>query len=383
MKKSIKRFCFLFFAIVIWGYFYTVISYAESITLSQIASEFNNCSTVKQYEAMGVEWKANASDNKLTITMPAADGSLNFEYVLEENILSAEFSEANSLAGVLVTNVLVDSIGKLHGYSDGDLLPTLSSDEIVKYTVKNEGFEIKKLSSGSSKVMIDINKKIPLMNFSNVYLEVSDLQDLKNYIAGDGVAEKSKGNVWFNKNGYNGKNTVLVAEKGKLTNNAYQSILSIVEVMFDSKKAVNYFEKNYASIAENKEFEGIKIEINPTKTEFEESVIPEESGREFIRLTIDKNVVTKAMNGNLENTENNQNKVPSNNTINNNNTNNVDKQPTNNISNKNNQIATNQNTSITELPKAGNGSKMIVFMIIIICIIGAIIFIIKWKNIDI
>lgn len=274
--------------------------YAATPTLEQIANAFNNCSTVKEYATYGTVWNATSNGNKLTISVTADNTTKNLEYTLENSILSANLSGNFTFAILAANNVLIDSIGQLHGYSDGELFSTLNSDKISSYTIENEGFEI-----DNFQIKIDISKKIPLIDFSNVYIEVSDLQDLKDYITGDGSAEKNKGNIWFNKSGYDGENTLIIAEQNSLTDNTYKSILSIIEVMFDSSKASDYFKTNYSGISDgNKEFAGFKIEINPIKTEFEELLLPSDSGCEFARITIDKDLVNSAIDGKINNTEN-------------------------------------------------------------------------------
>ena len=140
--------------------------------------------------------------------------------------ITTNFSENNAPTASIVTVVLTDCIGQLHGYSDGDLFSTLNSDKINSYTVENEGFEIKETTDKNYQMKIDISKKIPLIDAANIYIEVSDLQDVKKYISGDGFTEKNKGNVWFNKNGYGEEHILRIAEKGGLTDNTYKSILS-------------------------------------------------------------------------------------------------------------------------------------------------------------
>ena len=67
--------------------------------------------------------------------------------------------------------------------------------------------------------------------------------------------------------------------------------------MFDSKDAASYFQKIYPEIVNGtKEFKGIKIEVNPTKTEFEESIIPDSSGYKLMRISINKDEYLTAMN---------------------------------------------------------------------------------------
>ena len=53
------------------------------------------------------------------------------------------------------------------------------------YTLEKEGYEVENISETKFKIKVDITKKIPLVDFSNTYIEVSDLQDLKKYISGE------------------------------------------------------------------------------------------------------------------------------------------------------------------------------------------------------
>ena len=273
------------------------ISYAETITLSQIVTKFNNCSTVQEYKENGTIFTASNTDNELSVTMTTDmdESETKLEYTLDGTILSGEFSGINVLTGGIVTIILADCIGQLHGYSDGELMDTLNSDEVQNYTVENEGFEIKQLSEESIQVKMDINKKIPLIDISeeDTYIQASDLDYLKEFIIGDGSAQQSKGNIIFHKDGYDDEAVIFVGEKGELTENAYKSILSILEVMFEGEEAANYFEENYSNISVgNEEFDGFIIEVNPEKSDMEKVVLGEDDTYQFIRISIDKNMVS-------------------------------------------------------------------------------------------
>ena len=231
----------------------------------------------------------------MIITSKVYDEDKEFEYKLDGNVLSITLNK-DDFIGSMVTTHLVDSIGQLHGYKDGKLILTLNSEEIMNYTIEKEGYEIKQLDDGMVSIKVDLSKKIPLIDISKIYIKVTDLQNSKKYISGDGCAEKAKGNIWFNKCGYNGENTLLVAEENNLTENTYKSILSIIEVMFDSSKASDYFMTNYSGISiGNKEFKGFKIEVNPIKTKWEEKLLPSDSGYKFVRISIDKDLVNSAI----------------------------------------------------------------------------------------
>ena len=268
---------------------------ATSINLEKVVEKFNNSSIVEDYKNAGEDINATKDEDSLNITVNVNNETKNVEFLYQENVLSIEIDEDDDDAFLkaYITLNLVDIIGQLHGYPEAELLKTINSSEADNYTLEKEGYEKEKISETKSKIKVDITKKIPLADFSNTYIEVSDIQYLRDFISGDGSAEDSKGNVWFNKSGYNGKYTLLVAEKDNLTENAYKSILSILEVMVDNDNITQYFKKNYSSILSgDKDFDGFKIKINPEdKTEFEEFAIPSDKGYKFVRIVIDKSLV--------------------------------------------------------------------------------------------
>lgn len=274
--------------------------YAKSITLEQIVEKFNKSSIVDNYKNAGGSISATNDDDSINITVNTSEKTENIEFLLEGNVMSIEIDqeESSSFVKAYVAINVIDVIGQLHGYQEGELAQTVNSDKSKNYTLENEGFEIEKLSETKNKIKVDITKKIPLVDLSNTYIEVSDLQNLKNYISGDGFAEDSKGNIWFNKSGYDGEYTLLVAEKENLTENTYKSVLSILEVMFDNDKVIQYFKNNYPNISTgDKEFNGFSIKVNPKeKTQKEESLIPFDSGYEFVRIVIDKSLAISSTN---------------------------------------------------------------------------------------
>ena len=306
MKKKIL--CSLLIIICVFVNLYTIVSYAASVTLSEISDSFNNSSSVQEYASYGTVMKATSEENKLIISVEYSGQTDTCEYTLDGSILTTKFSQENALSAGIATMILIDAIGQLHGYKDGDLFDTLNSAEVVNYTVENEGFEIKESSDGSIDVKIDIDKKFTLVNVENAYIEVSDLEDIKEYISGDGFAQKSKGNIIMHKSGYDTEATVFVGEEGELTENAYKSVLSILQVMFNSEEVVDYFKENYGSITtENKEFRGFKIEINPEKSNTEEVVLGTDDTYKFIRITIDKELARAVATGNVKEEEQQEN----------------------------------------------------------------------------
>lgn len=276
------------------------VNYAESITLPQIVDTFNNCSTVKDLIHSGLILVATDMGDGINISIDAEGKNYNLEYKLNGNILSTTIiNDEAAMVKEAANGFLIDCIGQLHGYSELQIASTLNSHEVMGYTVENEGLEIKEKSDGSVQIKIDITKKFPLLDLSNIYIEVKDLEDLKNFISGSGTAQKNKGDITFYKDL---NNTILVIEDNGLTQNSYKSLLSILEVMFDSDKVVNYFKENYSDLSVgNKEFNGFKIEVNPSKSEWEEKLMPLDNGYEFVRITVNKDLVNNIINQNKTN----------------------------------------------------------------------------------
>lgn len=265
-----------------------------NITLDQITEAFNKSSIVEMYKNSGGSIKAKNNNNKINVDISISGNTEEVELVVKKNILSIEIDKEDddAFTKMYIVASIIDVIGQLNGYKEGELAQTINSEKTSNYTLEKEGYEMENISDTKVRIKIDISKKIPLADFSNDYIEISDLEDFKKYIYGDGFAETSKGNIRFNKSGYDGENTILISEKGGLTENTYKSILSILEVMFNNDEVVEYFKENYPNIySGDKTFNGFVIKINPIKSELEESWIPSNSGYEFVRINVDKSTV--------------------------------------------------------------------------------------------
>lgn len=83
------------------------------------------------------------------------------------------------------------------------------------------------------------------------------------------------------------KPIISLSESNALTDATYNTILSLLEIIFEEEKYINYFKENYNSITiGNKTFYGFVIETNPPKTESENSYFKIDDP--YIRITINK-----------------------------------------------------------------------------------------------
>ncbi len=276
---------------------------SPEITLDMIAEKVNSCESALQSKELGTTINANAEAEKIIITAESEKfDTIEVIFTLDGNILSADISIAEAFYAI----ILADSVGQLHGYSDGETFSTLNSDEFSNYTLEKEGIEMTDIDEEISTLKIDITKKIPLVDLSEEFVEVSDIQDKKDFLTDGGTIQWGKGNVMFfcrdeQEDPWDDSTlfTVLsVAETEELTSCSYKSVLSVLEVMFDNKEVADYFKSQYSGFSEgNKEFDGFKVEINPVADDWEEMTFGNKYA-EFVRITIDKDRVTSAMNNN-------------------------------------------------------------------------------------
>jgi hypothetical protein len=250
----------------------------KMVTLQQVADKVKNCKTIKSYIDSGMNVVVEVKGNILNLKV----GETNYEYTLENSILSAQISK-DDLNGAIILMSIIDSVGQLHGYEDGALFSTLNSDAVKNYKLK-DGFEMIE-SENSITCKIDINKKIVLADFSNVYIQVSDLQDGIEFLKDGGSYQTSKGNLIFYKSGYDNEVIITIGEKTKLSDNAYKSLLSSIEIIFDKAEADN-FARQYTSLI-NKTFGKYNLEIEPILSSMEKVVFGN-TDCEIVRLTIDK-----------------------------------------------------------------------------------------------
>ena len=285
------------------------------VSLQQVVDSFNNCETVNSYKGYDYNYNAEAKVDKLIVTIKAPEVDAKVEYDYGNGILHGVFSSDDALNGLITTTILVDAVGQVHGYKDGELFLTLNSDQILGYTVDNEGFEIKEKENGEYDVKIDINKKIPLADFSETFIEVADIDEfVVDLVHSDepGSFYASKGPLVYQIQKYDNI-VIYLAERDGLTQRAYNSMLSFVNVIFDSEKAVDYFKSNYSNLAEgNKTFDGFDISLNVIEEDMPEF------GDEYsvLKLVIDKQSAEDKI-ANYSETQKTSNEVSSNNEQNN------------------------------------------------------------------
>ena len=224
---------------------------SNSDKLKEIVENINNSETVKDYKEYGYEIKASNTDDTLTVTTKMESESSKVEFKLNGDILSNEkLSTDDLMAALLVLN----GVGQTYGYEDGVLSQNINAftDEFKNYTLAKEGLELV-INDDNASLKIDITKKIPLIDMNNVYLKADDL---------DMISELVKDKETGNQNGKTGniaydivigkdESTIQIGQDEKLSDSAYKSILTALEVMYGEDTA-KHFEELYPNFVDGK-----------------------------------------------------------------------------------------------------------------------------------
>lgn len=135
----------------------------KEITLDKIVKSFKNSEMVLKDKENGIDLEATLEDNCIRLRYKQSGSYLDeLLYKLEGNILVTTFSSKGYIYKAPLNAALVNAIGLLHGYSEGELIYTaMSTEEIAsRYTLEKDGYEITTKSNGEIKIKIDITKKM-------------------------------------------------------------------------------------------------------------------------------------------------------------------------------------------------------------------------------
>ena len=262
----------------------------NNITLPEIADRFNSTEIINEYNNMGIN--INATTNNTTLLIQSNDEIL-MTFELNDTILSGTFVTDNFLINLeRVGKAVIVAVLELHGNDEEEILRTLTSDEFTSYTLEEEGLELR-TNNGYITISINIRKQIPLIDFSNLYIQESDLEEFAPFILNNVPIEKTKGNIIFHNMESSEENQIIfiIGEKNALSELSYKSIISTLNIIFDrNNDTITYFQTNYPTLGGNSEFNGFIIEINPPKTMMEHFVLGDRFA-EFVRITVNKNQI--------------------------------------------------------------------------------------------
>ena len=185
-----------------------------------------------------------------TITINISNDETNDKLVgtLDNNILTYTIPKKDKnilLKGKLLYSI-ADAIGQVNGNDNGYVSSILGSLDYTKMNIKRNGIEI--YSDKENNIYkFKVNKKFELGSIADVYFNTDDFVVLKDKLVSDGYAQSSKGNLIFYKIEDNDKKIIYFGEPEELTTRTYNSLISLIEVMYD-KDTSDLFSKAFKKI---------------------------------------------------------------------------------------------------------------------------------------
>ena len=256
--------------------------------LNNIAENINNCETVKSYKEYGYEIKASTTNDTLTIISTMGETESKVDFKLDKNVLSNENLTTDELLPALL---VINGVGQAYGYKDNELSKNINAftNEFTNYTLDKEGLE---LIIGDNKISlkIDISKKIPLIDMDKFYLKPEEFDMIGEFVEDNENGNQSgkAGNVAYDVFVGNDQSTILIGQEEKLSDSAYKSILSALEVMY-GKDVATHFAEIYPKFEDGKKtVEAFTIETNYAVQDQDESVFKD---TKTVLVTIDNNTL--------------------------------------------------------------------------------------------
>ena len=254
------------------------------ITLNDILNNFNNNENINQLRETS-EVNANINNNVLTIDVTTDGTTTSYLFTLENRDLVYEIN-ANDLTSNLLFLVICDNIGQFHGLEVNEVANYLSSIDLTTTAVN--GITLTQLENGNYQTRINIDTKIDTSSLNTMYIELSDLESHRDFIEGSGTAQLEKGNLMFYKEGNNITATILIGEKDSLTNLSYNSILSVIELLYPND--LENFKTSYPSL-ETISFDRYTITTNPELTGTLETLYGQyQDEYQFVLIKIDRSL---------------------------------------------------------------------------------------------
>ena len=253
MKKKIRR-KLLVISSALSGFLFTILlvmlifdfnrTNFKLSKLTKYIKKEDNYLSVSRYYNLDIK----TSDDTIVISISNDETNDELVGTLNNNILTYTIPKNDKnilLKGKLLYSV-ADAIGQVNGNDAGYISSILGSLDYTKMSIKRNGIEI--YSDKENNIYkFRVDNKFELGSVADVYFTTDDFVVFKDKLVGDGYAQSAKGNLIFYKIEENGKKIIYFGEPEELTTRTYNSLLSLIEVMYD-KDTADLFGKAFKKI---------------------------------------------------------------------------------------------------------------------------------------
>lgn len=255
---------------------------SHAVTLDEVAESFMSDPAIEQYRGYGMVFDAVVSGNTMTIHIESGDQKYDLPYTVKGTALTGDFEGDLAFTAAYYSVVLIDKIETALGYDEGEYSLMLNADEAADFTYEDNSIEIRYEDDGFH-VAVDLEKKASPVDLSGKYAKAEDLADSTEYIT-NGSYSNTFGYVrLYSACEGEGLYTVLAAQKHGLDENAYKSVLSMLEVIY-GKDAADDFAKNCTGFSEDMQFGDFYVDVDPELEPFYATVAPDDT-YQVVRVT--------------------------------------------------------------------------------------------------
>lgn len=155
----------------------------------------------------------------------------------------------------------------------------IKNAEIDSYNLENSGLEIK-----NDEIKMKTDRRLNLIEFNNQYISKELVEKNSEKLNKEQLINFGNDNIKVLKTGTKKFMIISIAEKKKVTENTFKSLINILSVILDNNKIYEEFLNSHLDMKlKNEKTSDYTLEINPEKEEYEKLYFGEEP---FIRFTL-------------------------------------------------------------------------------------------------
>lgn len=293
-KKIIFLMLFFIFAFAV-----SVNADSEEVdfNFNSVAKNFNTNKYVADLAALGIDISATQSENQIILTYNNAD-TLVYSFDESKKILSAEYSNLNNNSNIL-NAIFIDTISNMQGNTVGELIPFALGDSFCYSTLTSDGIFKEYISNSSgtalfSSFKINPFKRLSVPSTSAPIQENSFLLEYENFYSEEDCVVKQENLIFYKTFSEDGNMELYIGQGNELVDEqAYESILTALNILLDNPQVSSYFKKNYPSFSTgNFEFDGVSVSLDVTElpvSNIDTVLVP--SNMEYAKFSINRDVV--------------------------------------------------------------------------------------------
>ncbi len=250
----------------------------KTISLTDVVNNFNNNKLLRKID--NYQTKADIVENNLVITLSFDEETKIYEFIFADRKLSIDATDELSFNLFLI---VADSIGAFYGLDEHEVYIYLNSINLTDNNVP--GITVTE-NSNSYLYSIDIDQKIDTSALNMMYIELNDLKEYSDAIEENQIVQISKGKVLLYEQTDETGKTFIIAEKDQLTSLTYNTILSVVELLYPDE--INSFKTSYPAI-ESIAFDRYLITVDPILSN-DLNLTEYQNEYKFIKIRINDNL---------------------------------------------------------------------------------------------